>query len=930
MLYLLKNDESAAVDMQKMDKALLDDTYLLTQMLMDTVRTVEGPLVIERVEVLHKYAAQFYRDKDASAHTKMEELLRNLSDDEVTKVTSAIGYYSALINIVEDHHHMRRWRAHQNVVEAPAREGSLEASIEFVKKNGFSDKKLTDFFNHAYIAPILTAHPTEVQRQSILKILNAISTLLEKRDSVVDITAEEREEIESELRVKILTLWETRVLRQSKLTVLHEVKNVMAFFSSTFLTAVPKLYKSIEKAIGANDLPPFLHIGSWIGGDRDGNPFVNADVMNEALAYQVDLAMNFYISEVGQLYGDFSLTTDRITGITPELQKLGESSPETDVHRSDEPYRLALATIKARLKETKIALIGGKKAKSADTSPYETPKDFIADLEIIKQSLIQHGSKLLTEGKLDDLIRAVRVFGWTLAPLDIRQNSAVHGAVIAELFEFAAPGTNYVELSEEARVEILLKELETSRPLVSPHAKYSEETAKELGIFFAARAAHLKFGKTCIRTSIISMTNELSDILELAVLLKEAGILRPAENALDLNLVPLFETIKDLRDSSRIMDKLLSLPVYRKLLESRNNVQEVMIGYSDSCKDGGYLTSRWELYRAEASLVKIFAKYDVKICFFHGRGGSVGRGGGPSYQAIVAQPSGAVEGMIRLTEQGEVISAKYGNSEVGRRNLEVIVAATLAATAVPTLSEPPSEDYLKVFDELSESSFRAYRGLVYETPGFEDYFWQSTVISEIAGLNIGSRPASRTKSRNIENLRAIPWTFSWSQCRIMLTSWYGLGTAIDKFLEKHGQEKGMALLQKMHTEWTVFSTLLSNVDMILTKVNMDIAERYAGLVEDEALRNKVFSMIKAEYDRVYKYVLKIREQTNLLEHNPVLRRVVEDRNPYIDTLNYAQIEMMRRYREQTKTCNPEETNEGIRKGIHISINGIASLLRNSG
>ncbi|MCL2417395.1 MAG: phosphoenolpyruvate carboxylase [Bacteroidales bacterium] len=930
MLYLLRNDENAAIDMEKSNKALLDDTDLLVRILVDTIRSVDGPQVFETLETLHKYGFQFYRNNDESARTKIEELLRNLSDVEVTKVTSAIGYYSALINIAEDHHHMRRWRAHQNAVGAPAREGSLEASIEFVKENGFGDEELKNFFNEAYIAPVLTAHPTQVQRQSILKILNAISALLEKRDNSVDITAEERDEIETELRAKIHTLWETRVLRRSKLTVLHEVKNVMAFFSSTFLTAVPKLYKSVEKAIDAKDLPPFLHIGSWIGGDRDGNPFVNADVMNEALAYQVDLAMSFYLSEIKQLFEGLPLTSNRISGITPELQKLGELSPETDVHRADEPYRLALATIRERLRATKTTLIGNEEGKKYDSSPYKTPEDFITDLTIIKKSLSQHGSKLLTEGKLDGLIRAVRVFGWTLAPLDIRQNSAIHGAVIAELLEFSAPGTNYAELSEEARVEVLLKELETSRPLVSPHATYSEETTKELGIFSATRAAHLKFGKNCIRTSIISMTNELSDILELAVLLKEAGILRLAENALDLNLVPLFETIQDLRDSSKIMDKLLSLPVYRKLLESRNNVQEVMIGYSDSCKDGGYLTSRWELYRAEATLVEIFAKYGVKICFFHGRGGSVGRGGGPSYEAIVAQPSGAVEGMIRLTEQGEVISAKYGNPEVGRRNLEVIVAATLAATAVPTLSEPPNENYLNVLDELSELSFRAYRGLVYETPGFEDYFWQSTVISEIAALNIGSRPASRTKSRSIETLRAIPWTFSWSQCRVMLTSWYGLGTAIDKFLEKHGQEEGMALLQKMHKEWTVFSTLLSNVDMILTKVNMDIAERYANLVEDEALRNKVFSMIKAEYERVYNYVLKIREETSLLEHNPVLRRVVEDRNPYINMLNYAQVEMMRRYREQTKACNPEEANERIRDGIHISINGIASLLRNSG
>ena len=937
MLYLLENDESAAVDMQKSNEALQADTRLLGRILADTIRGIEGPQVFERVETLHRLAIRYYRDKKENARTEMENLLKNLSDVEVNKVTSAIGYYSALVNIAEDHHHIRRWRAHQNVAGAPVREGSLDASIALVKEHGFGEAQLKDFFNNAYIAPILTAHPTEVQRQTTWKILNAIAALLEQRDRMVDITKEEYEEIENELRVKVLTLWQTRVLRRSKLTVLDEVKNVMTFFDSTFLSAVPKLYKSVEKAIGAKDLPPFLHIGSWIGGDRDGNPFVSAEVMENALSYQVNLAMNFYISEVKQLFRDLSLTGNRISGITPELQKLGEQSPEKDSQRADEPYRLVLAGIRARLEATRNKLVSTDKKgnklpvdKDASAVPYAMPEDFIADLTVIEKSLIGHGSRLLAEGRLGDLLRAARVFGWTLAPLDIRQNSAVHGATVAELLEFSAPGTNYEKLDEEARVKILLKELETTRPLVSPHAKYSEDTEKELAIFNAARAAHLRFGKGCIRTSIISMTNELSDILELAVLLKEAGILRPAENALDLNLVPLFETIQDLRDSAGIMEKLLSLPFYRQLLKSRGDVQEIMVGYSDSCKDGGYLTSRWELYRAEIGLVEVFAKYGVKICFFHGRGGSVGRGGGPSYQAIVAQPKGAVEGVIRLTEQGEVISAKYGSPETGRRNLEVLVAATLAATAVPTLAEPSQEGFLKVFDELSDASFAAYRGLVYETPGFEDYFWQSTVISEIASLNIGSRPASRTKSRSIENLRAIPWTFSWSQCRVMLTSWYGFGTAIDEFLKKHGKEEGMALLRKMYKDWSVFSTLLSNVDMILAKVNMDIAQRYAGLVEDEALRNKIFSMIKAEYERSCEYLLAITEQKSLLEGNSLLRRVIDSRCPYIDTLNYVQIEMLRRYREQTASSNVEEAIDRIRRGVHISINGIASLLRNSG
>ena len=562
--------------------------------------------------------------------------------------------------------------------------------------------------------------------------------------------------------------------------------------------------------------------------------------------------------------------------------------------------------------------------------PYATSEDFAADLAVIQQSLLSHNSKLLAQGRLGNLLRAVRVFGWTLAPLDLRQNSDVHERTIAELLEFVAPGTNYQELDEAARCDRLLEELITPRPLVSRHTKYSDETSKELAIFDAARTAHVRYGTGCIRTSIISKTDGLSDILELAVLLKHAGILRPAETALDVNIVPLFETIKDLRSAPGIMDRLLSLPFYRTLLASRGDVQEVMVGYSDSNKDGGYLTSRWELYRAEIGLVEVFAKHGVKLRLFHGRGGSVGRGGGPSYQAILAQPKGAVQGQIRLTEQGEVIAAKYGNTEVGRRNLEVIVAATLAATAAPSQAEPPDKQFLEAFGELSDAALIAYRSLVYETKGFEDYFWQSTVISEIASLNIGSRPASRTKGRDIENLRAIPWVFSWSQCRVMLPGWYGFGTAVEAFLAKHGQEQGMALLQSMFQNWSVFSTLLSNMDMVLAKADMGIAAHYAALVEDEAVRDSIFPHIVAEYERSCKYLLAITGQQALLDRNAVLRRVIVNRLPYLDPLNHVQVEMLRRYRDQIRDGSSEEVCERVRRGLHISINGIAAVLRNSG
>jgi len=936
MLYLLESDENSAVKMESADEALYEDIRILREMLEDTVRDIEGPKISGLIETLGQLSVRYLREKDMKAQAEMEALLHNLPDEDMNKVTSAVGYYSALSNIVEDHHHLRRWREHQ-LEGSFAREGSLEAGITFAREHSFNDTQLKDFFHTSYIAPVLTAHPTEVQRRSILEILKVIAALLNKRDRLTK-TREEAEEIETGLRTQILTLWQTRMLRYSKLSVLDEVDNVLSFFDSTFFAAVPKLYASVERTIGSEmgELPAFLQIASWIGGDRDGNPFVDAAVLTETLRRHVECAFTFYITETQQLRHELSLT-ELPDGAPPELQKLADASPDHSAHRRDEPYRLALASVQARLVATYEDLLGSRPLVamssyicSATALPYTSSGDFIADLMVIKRSLLCHNSKLLAQGRLSDLLCAVRVFGWTLSPLDIRQNSDVHERVIADLLEFVTPGTNYLKLDEAKRIEILLKELATSRPLVSRHVKYSEETAKELAIFDSARTAHLRYGTSCIRTSIISKTDGLSDILELAVLLKEAGILRLEESVLDVNIVPLFETIKDLRAASGIMDSLLSLPFYRKLLANRGDVQEVMVGYSDSNKDGGYLTSRWELYRAEVELVKVFAKHGVKIRLFHGRGGSVGRGGGPSYQAILAQPEGAVQGQIRLTEQGEVISAKYGNEEVGRRNLEVIVAATLAATAEPSQAEPPDVHFMEAFGELSDSAFSAYRSLVYETKGFEDYFWQSTIISEIASLNIGSRPVSRTKGHSIENLRAIPWVFSWSQCRVMLPGWYGFGTAVETYLNKHGQDQGIKLFQSMFQKWSVFSTLLCNMDMVLAKTDMNIAARYAALVEDEALRNSIFPRIVSEYERSKKYLLAISGQQELLDRNTVLRRVIVNRLPYLDPLNRVQVEMLRRHREQIRKGCPEEACEHIRRGVHISINGIAAVLRNSG
>ena len=930
MLYLVDGLEKAKrteEELRKEDEAMRSDMQLLEGMLEDTICLVEGE---EACALIKKERILFHKLYSEKNHTVLKEALNDLSVDDMNNVTKAAVCFSILANIVEDHHNMRRWRA-RRIRDHVASEGTLEASIALAKECGYTDNDLKSFFKTAYIAPVMTAHPTEVQRRAIRDIISTISNLLAKRDTL-EITEEENEEIETALRVQILTLWKTRVLRQTKLTVLDEVENLLSFFDASFFEAVPKIYASLEHLIGDEvaDMSPFLQIGSWIGGDRDGNPFVNADVMKETLCLYIERALSFYISETGKLYQEFSLNLENV-GFPSTLKKLLDVSPEHSIHREDEPYRLAMATIQAKLAATYEAMLKRKPPvdmlsdiRDAALPAYETIDDFINDLTLIKESLTKQGFGLLLQGRFGKLLYAVRVFGWTLAPLDVRQNSKIHESVVAELFEEAEKGTNYMELDEDARVELLLKELKSTRPLASRTAQYSADTMKELAIFDVVRTSHLAYGTNCIRTAIISMTRSLSDILALALLLKEANVLRVKEEMLDLNIVPLFETIGDLRGSTKIMDALLSIPLYRKLIENRGNVQEVQVGYSDSNKDGGFITSRYELYRTEIALLEVFKKHGVKLRIFHGSGGSVGRGGGPSYKAICSQPNGVVNGQIRLTEQGEVIAAKYRKADVARRHLEVFVAATLSATASNTKASDAAD--LETFSQLSEFAFEAYQDLVYRTEGFEDYFWQSTVITEIASLNIGSRPASRTKSRRIQDLRAIPWGFSWSQCRVMLNTWYGFGSAVEKFLEVHGKEEGIAKLRHLFHHVPLFYTILSNMEMTLTKANMDIAEQYASLVEDETLRNTIFSRIKAEYERSIKSFLAITEQKELLERNPMLRKTIEDRLPSLDPLNHIQVEMLRRSREG----EPEEIDATIRRCVNTSINAISSILRNSG
>jgi phosphoenolpyruvate carboxylase len=922
----IQNLVPPSTDDSDKDVPLRDDIRLLGRILGDTVREQEGEEVFELVERIRRASIRFHRDNEIAARRELEATLDSLSADQTLAIVRAYSYFSHLANIAEDQHHIRRNRAHAIAGSAP-RPGSLAYTFQRTREMGVEPSALGEFFDRALVSPVLTAHPTEVRRKSTLTRELEIAELLDEREHVAGDEAELGLN-EERLRRAVLILWRTNMLRQTRLTVIDEVANGLSYYDYTFFRELPRLYAGIEDSLiklGASrdgkPIPSFLRVGSWIGGDRDGNPFVTAGVLSEAIRLQSARALNYYLEELHELGGEISLAGSLIK-VSDELNALADRASDPSPNRRDEPYRRAITGMYSRLAKTARDLdhVVALRHPLIDAPAYANVEELAADLDIVASSLRAHGGAILARGRLRALQRAVDVFGFSLAPIDLRQNSDVHERTVAELFAAATPGLDYKGLSEAERVQLLLRELTSPRPLISPFLTYSDETAGELGVFNAAAAIHRTYGRGAIRTAIISKTDSVSDMLELALLLKETGLIRAGEAS--LHLAPLFETITDLRACVDVMDKLLAIPEYRLLVDSLSGEQEVMLGYSDSNKDGGFVTSGWELYKAEIGLVEVFRRHGVRIRLFHGRGGSVGRGGGPSYDAILAQPGGAVQGQIRITEQGEIISSKYSNPDVGRRNLETLASATLEATLLQDESAAPDPAFLETMEELSLSAYNAYRGLVYETEGFERYFWSSTVITEIASLNIGSRPASRKKTTAIEDLRAIPWVFSWAQCRLMLPGWFGFGSAVKAYVDAHPMG-GLEALKEMYVRWPFFRTLLSNMDMVLAKSSLAIASRYARLVDDVALREKIFARISGEWRDSVEALNAVMEQSKLLKSNPLLDRSIRNRFPYLDPLNHVQVELLKLHRSRAAS-------EKVLTGIQLTINGISAGLRNSG
>ena len=910
------NDYQGKRKMTDLDKdlPLREDLARLNRLLETLLREQAGDEVVDEIRAIPAGALQ--HDKRA------DELVQRLSPAATTALVRACGLYSQLFNIAEDLHHARRRRAHQRAGSQPQR-GSLSRALSTIHEAGVPFAQLNAALQDASVSAVLTAHPTEVQRQSVLDGHRAVRKFLQQLSSA-EITPEEEQEVEAKLTRVIHALWQTTEIRPFKMTVADEIENGVAYHPLSFFQSIPALYDRLGKQIRElwgerAEIPSFLRVGSWIGGDRDGNPNVDAGVLRHAVKRQAEVAFKHYFYELAGLYRELSLS-QRHVQVSAGVQCLAAASPDTAISRKEEPYRLALASIEGRLSATAAGLGLAARGRWNAGAPYGSAVELQAELQTLADSLTEHGSGLLVEGRLGKLLRAVDVFGFYLMPLDLRQHAEKHAAVVSELFTHANL-EQYDALDEAARVRVLLRELATPRLLYSPFLSYSADSEKELGIFREAALVQRQFGDGAIAQCIISNCASVSDILALALLCKECGLLRldGGVPAISLNLVPLFETIADLDASADIMQQLFAQPWYQQLLKSRGGVQEVMLGYSDSNKDGGYVTSQWQLYQAEQRLVRVFDNAGIKMRLFHGRGGSVGRGGGPSYEAIMAQPAGTVVGRIRITEQGEVITAKFADPDNATRNLEALVAATLESTLAHGDSRITDESAVA---ELSDSAFRAYRALV-ESEGFMQYFMEATPIGAIAKLNIGSRPASRKTLASIKDLRAIPWVFSWSQSRVMLPGWYGFGSAVRAFLDAHGEAAGLARLRELYTGSPFLQVMLSNMEQVLAKTDLQIARRYAALVGESALADRLFGRLQAEFDATLAAFFAITGQDKLLQGNPTLARSLDTRLPYLDALNLLQVELLRRLRQQ-----PDD--EEALYAIHLTINGISAGLRNSG
>ncbi len=902
------------------DEAVVaEEAKILTNLLNESTRQVVGDETFNKIQDLIKISA----DKD---YEKLEAQIAKLNNREMIVVARYFATLPLLINISEDVELASKVNLFNNTDQNYL--GKLNDTIDLVAKK----KDAENILENVNVVPVLTAHPTQVQRKTVLELTDQIHHLLRNYREVKNGTINQKEWTE-QLRACIEILMQTDIIRSHKLKVSNEITNVLAYYPKALIPAITKFtarYKELAKKhdLNVQNATP-ITMGMWIGGDRDGNPYVTADTLNLSATLQSQVIFEYYMKKLKKLYRGISLSTSYMTP-SEEVEKLSQLSNDNSPFRTNEPYRRAFYYIESRLVHTEQELLGvidknnflkDHDLKHLDEIPtYKDAQEFKHNLEIIKDSLEVDHDQAIIRSYFTEILEAIDVFGFHLATIDMRQDSSVNEACVAELLKNAGICDNYSELDEQDKVELLLNELNNDpRNLHATNQPKSELLQKELKIYKTAR--HLKdlLGEDVIKQHIISHTESVSDMLEQAIMLKEYDLVDSQKAR--IQVVPLFETVEDLQNAREIMKEYLSFDIVKRWLVSQNNYQEIMLGYSDSNKDGGYLASCWNLYKAQKDLTAIGEEDGVKITFMHGRGGTVGRGGGPSYEAITAQPFKSINDRIRMTEQGEIIQNKYGNKDTAYYNLEMLASATIdRMVSKQIVSEDHITEFRSSMDEIVAESNKIYRKLVFENPAFLEYFLQATPIKEISNLNVGSRPASRKKISDFSGLRAIPWVFSWSQSRVMFPGWYGVGSAFKHFIDQNPDN--LKELQAMYQGWPFFHSLMSNVDMVLSKSNMEIAKQYAEL--SEGLETQaVFDAIYKEWKLTKEVILKIESHDELLADAPLLRKSLDYRMPYFNILNFIQVEMIKRDRE-------DEIHGVYESIIPITINGVASGLRNSG
>ena len=963
---------------QSKDAPLRADIRRLGDLLGNTLTRLGGKRLFEIEERVRALCKELRTTSSPGAESRLKRLLSQLTLDESIGVIRAFSVYFQLVNIAEQYHRVRRKHFYElHTPDHPQRGSIIETLRRLAKEGTHSIDEMQRVIDSLEIVPVTTAHPTEAARRTLLEKHRRVAQILARFDAP-ELPNRLREQLQEDLAAEVESIWLTDEVRQTQPTVLDEVNNGLYYFDATIFDIVPSMIEELQKGLDSTfpgaklkDGASPLRFGTWIGGDRDGNPFVTPEITWDAILLSQRLVLRKYlaaVADLGRRLSESSRLTKASKTLLASVRSDARAFPglasEVEARNGEEPYRQKLSFIYAKLENTQRrsrnlmraleieapdrlislraglpiirALRGNDESSGRPADParlddvYRDGSEFWKDLQLVRDSLRDGGAELASR-EVEKLMRQVAAFDLHLAALDLRQHSERHATALDELMTGINRPGRYTELKESAKIEWLLEELVTPRPLVSVDAKLSKETTETLNVFRVARRAIDEITPKAIGTYIVSMTREASDILAPLVLAKQAGLVSNAGATkgatMQLPVAPLFETIDDLDRAPEILRSILSIPVYRNLVRANGDLQEIMIGYSDSCKDGGIFTSSWELYKAQERLWEVAGEFGVRLRLFHGRGGTVGRGGGPSHEAILAQPPDTVAGRIKITEQGEVISSKYGLPEIGLRSIELTTAAVIAASLKrPEVPEKQLAAWKAVMQELSDTAFSSYREAVYDTPEFYKFFTEATPVEEFPNLRIGSRPARRKAgSASLDDLRAIPWVFGWTQSRHLLPGWLGVGTALEEFVEKD-RKTNLKVLREMYSDWPFFHSTISNIEMTLAKADFQIARQYASRLAKGSSGREIFRMLEEKYRLTTKMVLAVTGARRLLENSPVLERSIMVRNPYVDPMSYLQVELIDRKRQKKKASDAEK----LQYAILLTINGVASGMRNTG